>query len=74
MTARFREPLAAETRRGRLRAALLPLLLFGLGSPLAALLIWNRMPIDAVIHPGQRLVVLPFHLGKDWETETAGGD
>jgi len=42
--------------------------------PLAALLIWNRMPIDAVIHPGQRLVVLPFHFGKDWETETAGGD
>jgi hypothetical protein len=42
--------------------------------PLAALLIWNRMPINAVIHPGQRLVVLPFRLGEDWETETAGGD
>jgi membrane-bound lytic murein transglycosylase D len=42
--------------------------------PLAALLIWNRIPINAVIHPGQRLVVLPFHPGKEWETETAGGD
>ncbi|WP_319525517.1 transglycosylase SLT domain-containing protein [uncultured Desulfosarcina sp.] len=42
--------------------------------PLAALLIWNRIPLNAVIHPGQRLVVLPFHPGKDWQTETAVGD
>lgn len=42
--------------------------------PLAALLIWNRIPINAVIHPGQRLIVLPFHLEKDWQTERAGGD
>jgi hypothetical protein len=42
--------------------------------PLAALLIWNRIPINAVIHPGQHLVVVPFHLGKDWQRETAGGD
>lgn len=42
--------------------------------PLAALLIWNRIPINAVIHPGQRLVVLPFNPGKDSETETADGD
>lgn len=27
--------------------------------PLAALLIWNRIRIDAVIHPGQQLVILP---------------
>ena len=27
--------------------------------PLAALLIWNRMGIKEVIHPGQRLVILP---------------
>ena len=27
--------------------------------PLVALLIWNRMGIDSVIHPGQRLVILP---------------
>jgi hypothetical protein len=27
--------------------------------PLVALLIWNRIGIDAVIHPGQRLVILP---------------
>ena len=27
--------------------------------PLAALLIWNRIQIDTVIHPGQKLVILP---------------
>ena len=27
--------------------------------PLAALLIWNRIRIDTVIHPGQQLVILP---------------
>jgi len=27
--------------------------------PLAALLIWNRIRLDAVIHPGQHLVILP---------------
>lgn len=27
--------------------------------PLAALLIWNRIGIDKVIHPGQRLVIFP---------------
>lgn len=42
--------------------------------PLAALLIWNRIPINAVIHPGQRLVVLPIDHGNDSETETASGE
>ena len=46
--------------------------------PLAALLIWNRIGIDSVIHPGQRLVVLKSVTGnrsfdqKDDEGNTDG--
>jgi hypothetical protein len=42
--------------------------------PLAALLIWNRIPVNAVIHPGQRLVVLPNRFGAGSQKDTAGGD
>ena len=46
--------------------------------PLAALLIWNRIGIHSVIHPGQRLVVMPGtedHIppnSKDGEEDTDG--
>ena len=32
--------------------------------PVAALLIWNRIGLNKVIHPGQRLVIFPTELGK----------
>ena len=40
--------------------------------PLAALLIWNRLSIDTVIHPGQELVVRPKKDELDGEIQRTG--
>ncbi|BBO66848.1 hypothetical protein DSCA_07780 [Desulfosarcina alkanivorans] len=42
--------------------------------PLAALLIWNRIGIKRVIHPGQRLVVFPSAAKNGNGFDTADGD
>jgi membrane-bound lytic murein transglycosylase D len=42
--------------------------------PVAALLIWNRIGIKRVIHPGQRLVVFPSAGKKDSEFDPIDGD
>ena len=42
--------------------------------PVAALLIWNRLRIDQVIHPGQRLVVFPDANGSEPAPTDANGD
>ena len=36
--------------------------------PLVALLIWNRIRIDTVIHPGQELIILPGRVSMDTMT------
>ena len=42
--------------------------------PLVALLIWNRIGINAVIHPGQRLVILPAGGADPAEIKPLTGD
>jgi len=43
--------------------------------PLAALLIWNRIGLGKVIHPGQQLVIFPAAGGKETDlTKTAGDE
>lgn len=42
--------------------------------PLAALLIWNRIGINKVIHPGQRLVIFPVERGKKIDRKGIDGD
>ena len=42
--------------------------------PLAALLIWNRIGLQNVIHPGQRLVVSPPAGTRKTGTEASDGD
>lgn len=42
--------------------------------PLAALLIWNRIGIDQVIQPGQRLVILPAAARKKADIKPIAGD
>jgi hypothetical protein len=42
--------------------------------PVAALLIWNRIGINRVIHPGQRLVVFPAAGEKRTDLEDVNGD
>jgi hypothetical protein len=42
--------------------------------PLAALLIWNRIGINKVIHPGQRLVIFPSAGGRKTDIKDVEGD
>ena len=42
--------------------------------PLAALLIWNRIGINKVLHPGQRLVIFPAAAGRKTDLKDIEGD
>jgi LysM repeat protein len=42
--------------------------------PLAALLIWNRIGLSNVIHPGQRLVIFPASGGRKSDLKDIEGD
>jgi hypothetical protein len=42
--------------------------------PLAALLIWNRIGINKMLHPGQRLVIFPAAAGRKIDLKDIEGD